>query len=219
MRFIRSNAISLLALFVALGGTSYAVIHLPRGSVGPRELRKNAVSSSKVRDGSLRLADLRSSARRALHGQAGPAGPAGPSGPGGETGPSEVIVKTFGGGEVHANEPALVGDVVTAPPGSYYVRARANIAQADWGAGQAEFLLCRIDTPATSGQVIHRFWLNNRNAVGQNMEVFADRVVTLTAADPTVVFRCPGNVQYPASFSYSDAEIVLQRVGKITQLP
>lgn len=41
--------ISLIALFVALGGTSYAAIHLPRNSVGTKQLKKNAVTTRKIR--------------------------------------------------------------------------------------------------------------------------------------------------------------------------
>jgi hypothetical protein len=50
---IRSNAISYLALFVALGGTSYAAINLPAGSVGPRQLQSGAVTTSKLANGSV----------------------------------------------------------------------------------------------------------------------------------------------------------------------
>jgi hypothetical protein len=48
-----ATVISCLALFVALGGTGYAAVSLPRGSVGTAQLRDGAVVSSKVRDGSL----------------------------------------------------------------------------------------------------------------------------------------------------------------------
>jgi len=67
--------VAFLALFVALSGTSYAVSKLPAKSVGGRQLKTNAVTSAKVKDGSLLAADFRS-------GQLpqGPAGPAGPSG-------------------------------------------------------------------------------------------------------------------------------------------
>jgi hypothetical protein len=43
------TVISLLALFVALGGTSYAALKLPANSVGSKQLRKNAVTSKKVK--------------------------------------------------------------------------------------------------------------------------------------------------------------------------
>lgn len=50
--------ISILALFVALGGTSYAVTQLPKNSVGTPQLKKNAVTGAKVKDGSLSGTDL-----------------------------------------------------------------------------------------------------------------------------------------------------------------
>ncbi|MEX0993747.1 MAG: hypothetical protein WDZ37_07120, partial [Solirubrobacterales bacterium] len=40
--------IATLALFVALGGTGYA-LSLPKNSVGPRQLKKNAVRTAKIR--------------------------------------------------------------------------------------------------------------------------------------------------------------------------
>jgi hypothetical protein len=50
--------ISILALFVALGGTSYAVTQLSKNSVGTPQLKKNAVTGAKVKDGSLTGTDL-----------------------------------------------------------------------------------------------------------------------------------------------------------------
>jgi hypothetical protein len=69
-----ANVVSTLALFVALGGTSYAVA---RNSVGSAQLRANAVTSAKVKNRSLRLTDLSPSARTGTRGPRGPAGPPG----------------------------------------------------------------------------------------------------------------------------------------------
>ncbi|MHB8659598.1 MAG: hypothetical protein ACYC91_16935 [Solirubrobacteraceae bacterium] len=44
----RSNSVAYLALFVALGGTSYAALNLPAGSVGTRQLRTGAVTTNKL---------------------------------------------------------------------------------------------------------------------------------------------------------------------------
>jgi len=51
--------VALLALFVALGGTSYAVIKLPAKSVGNRELKSNAVTSAKIRPRAIAASDRR----------------------------------------------------------------------------------------------------------------------------------------------------------------
>jgi hypothetical protein len=83
-RLTYSNTMATLALFIALGGTSYALT-LPRGSVGARELKTGAVTSRDVRDRGVALRDISRSARRALRGATGRTGPAGPQGPGGVT--------------------------------------------------------------------------------------------------------------------------------------
>ena len=77
-----STIAAYLALFLALGGTSYAVVNLPRNSVGSSELRKNAVRSSDVKDRSLKAIDFqRGSLLRSPTSAAGPVGPVGPAGP------------------------------------------------------------------------------------------------------------------------------------------
>lgn len=42
--------IALLALFIALGGTGYAALHLPRNSVGGSQIKKNAITTSKIKN-------------------------------------------------------------------------------------------------------------------------------------------------------------------------
>lgn len=69
-----------LALAAALGGTAVAASPLARNSVGEHHLRAGAVTSAKVRDGSLRATDFAASARHALRGPAGPAGAPGTPG-------------------------------------------------------------------------------------------------------------------------------------------
>jgi hypothetical protein len=91
-RYLRRHHVALLALFVALGGTSYAAMQLPRNSVGAKQLKRNAVTSAKVKNGSLRARDFnRADLPRGAQGPAGPQGPsgaAGPQGPRGLQGPA-----------------------------------------------------------------------------------------------------------------------------------
>src|SRR5919202_4430699 len=70
--------VAVLALFVAMGGAGYAAFKLPKNSVGSKQIKKNAVNSSKVANGSLRAADFKS-------GQL-PTGPQGPKGDKGDPG-------------------------------------------------------------------------------------------------------------------------------------
>ena len=57
-RFLRRHAVGLTALFLLLGGTAFAAGDLPPNSVGPRQLENNAVTSSKVKNGSLQRSDF-----------------------------------------------------------------------------------------------------------------------------------------------------------------
>jgi hypothetical protein len=94
---LRGNAISYLALFVALGGTSYAVATLPVHSVGTKQLKKNAVVSSKVKDGSLHLEDFKAgqlpTGPRGLTGPQGLTGANGTNGTNGTNGATNVVVR------------------------------------------------------------------------------------------------------------------------------
>lgn len=87
-----ATVIASFALMVALSGAGYAAVVLPANSVGTRQLRNNAVISSKVADHSLLLRDFAFGqiprGPRGLPGPAGPAGPAGSAGPAGPTGPT-----------------------------------------------------------------------------------------------------------------------------------
>jgi gamma-glutamyl-gamma-aminobutyrate hydrolase PuuD len=51
--------ISMIALIVAMGGTGYAAVKLPAGSVGTKQLKNNAVTGAKVKNRSLTGADIK----------------------------------------------------------------------------------------------------------------------------------------------------------------
>jgi hypothetical protein len=103
------TVMSTIAVFIALGGTSYALT-LPRNSVGGAQLRTAAVGSSELRsravrskhinDHSVALRDIAFSARRGLRGQVGPVGPAGPAGP---SGIEYSVAMNSGGGAASGN--------------------------------------------------------------------------------------------------------------------
>ena len=93
--------VAMTALFVALGGVSYAAVKLPKNSVGTNQIRKNAVTSAKIKNSTIVGADVRNSSLtsadiknrsllavdfrlgqlpRGPRGFEGPQGPAGPAG-------------------------------------------------------------------------------------------------------------------------------------------
>src|SRR3954454_14689211 len=76
-----AHLIAMLALFVAMGGTGYAALKLPKNSVGSKQIKKNAVTSTKVKNGSLKKGDF-----AAGQVPVGPAGPAGRNGTNGANG-------------------------------------------------------------------------------------------------------------------------------------
>jgi hypothetical protein len=80
-RLSYANVVATLALFIALGGTSYAAIKLPKNSVGSTQIKTGAVHTGEIFNGTIRLGDMSKSAQAALRGQTGPQGPAGPAGP------------------------------------------------------------------------------------------------------------------------------------------
>jgi len=115
-------AIALLALFVALGGTGYAALNLPRNSVGSKQLRKsavrnvdiasNAVTGAKVRRRSLDSTDFKTDSL--------PRGPKGDQGAQGTQGsPGASGSPAFG---------ALLGRGVNVPAGTSFLAPSGQLA-------------------------------------------------------------------------------------------
>jgi hypothetical protein len=71
-----ANVVAVMALFLALGGTGYAAMTLPKNSVGTKQLKNGAVTAKKVKAHTLLASDFRP-------GQL----PAGVQGPKGDPGP------------------------------------------------------------------------------------------------------------------------------------
>src|SRR5213075_2732471 len=111
-----ANVTATLALFVALGGSSYAALtitgrdvrngsltgtDLARGSIGSAEIRNDSIRGVDIRDGTITASDLAKPLRRDLlagtraapvvPGSVGPAGPQGEPGLKGDTGPQGDI--------------------------------------------------------------------------------------------------------------------------------
>lgn len=122
---------STLALVFALGGTSaYAAASIRSrdivdGQVKRVDIGLNAVSTSRVADGSLRLRDFNSDDRTRLRGPVGPVGPVGPIGPIGPIGETGATGPT---GATGATGPAgpTGATGATGPEGSARAYAMVN---------------------------------------------------------------------------------------------
>jgi hypothetical protein len=57
-----ANVVSCIALFIALGGASYAATHLAKNSVGAKQLKKNAVATAKIKKGAVTTAKIKKGA-------------------------------------------------------------------------------------------------------------------------------------------------------------
>lgn len=150
-RLTYANVMATLALFVALGGASYAATQLPSNSVGTKQIRKGAVTPAKLSQAS----------KSALTGPAGPTGPTGATGATGATGdagapgtpglpgekgdqgpggPSDGYFEdTFSGGPL-TESGADFGEL-DVPAGSYLVSATARLISTGAGTSNA---LCLI---------------------------------------------------------------------------
>jgi hypothetical protein len=127
-RLSYANVMATIAVFIALGGSSYAAINLPRNSVGASEIRTGAVRSSEIKDRSIRASDLTTNARNALRGQTGAQGPAGAqgaSGAQGPAGPTYWAAVNSGGGLARGNATANSHDDGT---GVYHLRFTRDVS-------------------------------------------------------------------------------------------
>src|ERR1700759_4220548 len=83
-RLTYSNIVATAALFLALGGTSYAAFRLPSNSVGSKQLKAHSVTPSKIAAASVAMFK----GQKGATGLQGPSGPLGPQGPQGRFGPT-----------------------------------------------------------------------------------------------------------------------------------
>jgi hypothetical protein len=118
---------SVTAVFIALGGASYAAVNLPSNSVGTKQLKGksvgkkqlkgNAVNSSKVKNFSLRANDFREG--QLPSGPTGPMGLPGENGQTGPTGPSGAtnVIARYGPGSPLVGAGQQTSDTASCNPG------------------------------------------------------------------------------------------------------
>ena len=117
-RLTYANVIATLALFLALGGgAAFAASNLGKSSVGTKQLKRNAVTGAKVKDGSLGAADFKAGELpRGERGPAGERGAIGERGLQGAPGATSVVVRYAP--RVGLKDPGEVGQsLATCEPG------------------------------------------------------------------------------------------------------
>ena len=165
-----SLIISCVSLFIAMGGTSYAVIHLPANSVNTRQIKNGAVNAvklhadsvngSKVKDGSLTSADLSAAAR------------------------SEVFWREDNSFSVHLTAGATTVTVpITLPAGDYVLNGSVGTFSLDSQVGA--HVSCHISPP--SNLVTHY----------AEADVWLDKRANMIAPTATLVMR--GSVHLSSS--------------------
>jgi hypothetical protein len=165
LRYARRHHIALLALFVAMGGTSYAATQLPARSVDAAQLKKNAVTTKAIKKGAVTAAKIAPAALAGLKGAPGATGPQGPQGPKGDTGqqgpqgpagpsPStgtlidQLIDNVSPGGGVTGFAP-INSNYTASTNARAFVFARCGFDGS--AAGQDLYFRAAVRTPATTG--------------------------------------------------------------------
>jgi hypothetical protein len=121
LAYARRHHLALLALFFAMGGTSYAAVTLPHNSVGTTQIKAQAVTLAKINSGAVR--SLKGATGRqgpqgrtgatGVTGVTGPQGPQGPQGDAGATGPTGTTGATGATGAGGPQGPAGVVGTIT----------------------------------------------------------------------------------------------------------
>src|SRR4051794_21948862 len=57
-----ANVTATIALFIALGGASYAAMKLPKNSIGSKQLKKSSVTTGKIKNGAVTTAKIKNGA-------------------------------------------------------------------------------------------------------------------------------------------------------------
>jgi len=198
-----TTVIALIALAVALGGTSYAATSLPRNSVGTLQLKSNAVTSTKVKNGSLLKRDFK-------RGQlpAGAIGPTGPAGAPGPAGPSDAYAG-FKNGPVAAPSSLSTIATLNIPQGGNYV-IFAKLWMFD-NVNTSVLTDCTLVAGSDSDE--SRTMLEGNSGVVVAGAVIALNVVHNFAAAGAVALNCNG---FGVNISINNIKITAIRVGNLT---
>jgi hypothetical protein len=189
----RGNAVGYVALFAALGGTSYAAVSLPAASVHAKQLANGAVTHAKLARGSVNQSNLVSHSLTAADFKAGvlravsAGGPTGPAGPAGQNGTGSIVMKG-----------TSTGAAVTAPHGA---STNVPLSGATWTQGANDLNL-------VTGSVDLRVPASCTGSFGNALAISVDGVANTFAVAPTA----PASATITVPFAVS--EIMQSGAGK-----
>jgi hypothetical protein len=149
-----------LALFVALGGDSFArdAASAAAKVIDGKTVKKETITGTQVKNGSLGVGELSSSARRALTGARGATGPAGPTGAQGPQGPQ-----------------GLQGATGTVDTSSFFTKTESD--------GRYP----QLTTLDQFGLVLGRRNVGEDNSTGRSRVAFGRRVVAGNTANADII--------------------------------
>ena len=142
IRISPASLLALVALFVALGGVSYAAAtidgkSIQNNSIPGKKLKNKAITNKKVKPGTLAANRLTPAARASLKGQQGPVGLQGPQGPQGPAGTALAYAQVNDGGASSLVVARTSGfsDVTRAAVGTYCLALDAGLVGQAFTAG------------------------------------------------------------------------------------
>ena len=199
--------VSCLALLVSLTGTSVAAVQqlVPRNSVGAKQLKNNAVTSAKVRNGSLLRADFKS-------GQLprGSRGPRGETGPEGLRGPSNLyLAQEFMFPVAYSSTAYATQRSLNLPAGSWLVTATLAVDSDDPDPVSSVRCLLLVGGTMVDGADA---MLGQNDTAGARMAITLQGGHTLTAAGAAEL-QCRG---FTGTGVVLDPSITALRVETIT---
>ena len=158
-RMTFANTMSLVAVFIALGGTSYAAVKIPRNSVGASQIKTNAVGSSEVKNGALLLGDFKAGqlpagakGDKGDKGERGDKGDPGQDGLAGAPGDDATALDAFARVDKNATRDLEPNDVGFAPQNKGIVQA--NVVQGEGGAATGTTCFNLPSRPASAMVVL-----------------------------------------------------------------
>lgn len=183
-----ANVMSSIAVFLALGGTSYAVA---KNSVGEKQLKANAVTSPKIKDGAVTAADLAPGAA-----VSGPRGPRGEQGPKGESAGSnsEIVVRQRDGRVTMGYAAGSGVDVLTFTlprAGKWLVRTEAQPVYFPHPNTASNWFDCKYTIDGVPEPEGRQKGVHLGNAAAASYAGQVSHTAYIDATGPTsVVFRC-----------------------------